>query len=199
MQPQILLYLLAVLLISTGCAPTAITDPDQLRAEELPVGSSFFLNEDVIIRSGLLSIGIPSLQIQDGRIVGRLSVQQFEPYCEFILNTRAKGETVVGADNFVVESVSNARSFMRRESNPTVIAAAPGFRLADSDPGAGGFTVTVIDYLLSSDFQGSNYILRCRMVADSTSPRSYTVGDLRNTLGNVFSIQIVVNQSLDVQ
>ena len=163
------------------------------------MGSSFFLNHDLTIGSGILSLGIPGVVIQDGRIVGRFKVQQFEPYCEFFLNGRAKGDTIVSADNFVVESVSTSRNFMRREAEPSVIAAAPGFRLAASDNSPGGFTITVIDYSLSSEFQGQNYRLTCRSVADSTAPRSFTVGEIRDTLGTVFSIQIAVNRSLEVQ
>ena len=177
-------------------------DPDQLGAERLPVGSSFFLNEDLTISSGLLGVGTPSIQIQNGRIVRRFSVQQFEPYCEFILNTSARGDTFIGADNFIVESVFSSLNFMRRDSESELYGAGPGFRLARSDSGdsgSEGFFIMLVEYSLSSDYQGSDFRMRCRSVVAAGTPRTFTVGELRAILGDLFSIQVAANRELEIQ
>lgn len=190
--------LVLVILMQAGCASYSIADLDQLPAERLPVGSSFFLNQDINIGSGILGIGIPSIPIQNGRVTKRFAIQQFEPYCEFILNSSAKGDTLVTVDNFVVESVSLNRNFMRRDQRPVLVAAGPGLLLADSESGSPGFNMTVIDYTLSTEFQGSGYVMRCRSVSDPSSGRLFTVATLRETLGALFSVQVLV-QSLDGQ
>ena len=77
-----------------------------------------------------------------------------------------------------------------------------GFQLARSDSGdsgSEGFFIILVEYSLSSDYQGSGFRMRCRSVVDAGTARIFTVGELRAILGNLFSIQVASDQKLEIQ
>jgi len=174
MRP-IALPLLCLLL--SACQTAGPLDEDS-RYQVLPIGSRLVLKQELTIPAHNAGV-----VLQGGRVVsGGQGVNQYHPHCR--LEVRDVRETVqtVAADEFVV----------RRARYETQTVALPGLmKAARLYAGDGpGFLIfrTVLD--LRSERQPHVRWLTCQQWGDPTLDQHVTIREIRQTLGEIFMLQL---------
>lgn len=146
-----------------------------------PVGSRFILNRALEIPSNWATA-----RLQSGRVVAFGSVQEQEPHCIFEINTVRAEVQRVEQDIFAIVKVQRSTSTLAAQSSYFIRAA-----FADTDRPSQMFYKTT--FTLRSERQPGVLRLICQSdqyAAGISIPRHLTVSEIRQALGDIFTLEL---------
>jgi len=174
------LPVLAVLL--TACS-TVDTRDQSSPFYSIPAGSTLVLNQVLRIERDQVSI-----YVQNGEVMSERAVDKYEPNCKFEIYTMSEQARSVQPDSFeIIKVVDNIES---SALDGPVHVASRGIMM-----GYGALDKSYIyNYAtmmyLSSDKQKDVYRMTCQHWEDMMDDRYLTTAQMRQAMGEVFSLQI---------
>jgi hypothetical protein len=154
----------------------------------VPVGSTLVLNRPVEIPPYQAGVYLQAGQVAPG-------VNRYAPHCRFELTTVAERAQRVEPDRFLVRRVSRPWGQTRAPTEPVHVAGVHigigvVFGVGGSRQDGPGLAIlrTVLD--LSSERQPQVYRLTCEQWDDFARARHVTVREIREALGELFTLQI---------
>jgi len=145
---------------------------------QVPAGSTLVLNSPLEIPGGEASV-----YIQDGEVTSYWSANKYEGHCKFEMWSIVERRRVVEPDRFAVQRVEREREYVQ----------APPGRLLTSEDGSGGGPFVEIGktlMYLESPGQPDVYRMTCQRWNDFTDPVPMSIREIRDTLGDRFSLEL---------
>lgn len=141
---------------------------------EVPINSKFVLHSDLTIPSSKARV-----YFQGGRVLKFYDVNQYSPYCVLGLHSVKSTSQIIKAGEFTVQSVTQEFQFSRVG---TIQVAGEGQSQA--------FEVLATVLKLHSESQPDIVSLTCARWGLVPSTSNPTIRDIRNTLGNTFTLEL---------
>lgn len=179
-----LMFMLVVLSACQNLIPADETLPYY----KTPVGSTLVLNHDLIIPANRLSV-----YIQNGHVTAG-GANQYYPHCKLELRQKHSSSQRVTADEFTIyRSTQHRTRFTYLQ--PQLIPASTQLFFNSGDRSS---PVSWASFLyLRSERQPGVMLMTCTVWADLSEGRYLSIQDIRQTLGDVFSIRIIPNHAPD--
>jgi hypothetical protein len=169
----------------SACQTTDAQFPVSSPYFQIPIGSRLVLQQAIEIPPSFATV-----RLQFGKIVSRFHAQDFEPLCVF--ESRLVGKTAqrIAPDSFEIIRV-------RHDNNSLSAQAAPqsGFiKVHTSDGGGSSRQYYKTELFLRSVKQPQILDMTCQIAWELGSggldPRPLTVAEIRQALGDYFSLQL---------
>lgn len=168
-------FVVFLAMILAACQP--VEYPRDSPYYRIPLGSSLVLHQ---------ALPIPPRQarviIQDGRLISRKQLDQYYPYCEFEIRTLSDSVQTIRPGRFRIHRLNK---HMETSAKPVRYASLSLF----------SFDKPLIAYntkmYLSSDNQPDVYRMSCMYWTDDSMDTHLTLQQIRHTLGDLFSIDII--------
>lgn len=164
-------------LLLTSCSQVVVKDENQY-TYSIPVGSSFTLNEQIIIKANT-----GRTFFQNGAVIDESSLNIYYPHCSLTKNTLSDEDTLISPTIFVIEKVVDdeeyAQGYIQFASN-------------DISVSSGGPLITglVSYYYLSSSIEPDIRSLECIRWDSLYENRHLSIHEIRKSLGDILTLQI---------
>lgn len=172
-----LLIVFVILFALSACSRQAILDENSAR-HSVPVNSILTLNQ---------ALEFPPRQarifFQHGQLMPYTQINKYDAYCEFEINTLKDSIQVIQPDNFTIYKVSIDRRFVSRDQ---LFASLSMDMFRDQD--IVGFSD---DMYLSSERQPDVRKLSCLQWDDASDMSYLSIREIRQALGNIFTLRLV--------
>lgn len=168
--------ILSSLLVLTACSSTPVKDPDSF-LYSVPVGSKLILNKEITIPANLAR-----RYFQNGKPMLKNDVNMYYPHCSILMNTLMDYERVIKPTIFEIYKVVDDQEYAQRR---TYVAGSP-FGNIDG-PTIIGYASY---YYLRSTEEPDVRSLECAQWNDPVSVRYLSINEIKNALGEYFSVQI---------
>lgn len=178
-------FLICALLLLSACDTPRNYAPDS-PYYRYPAGSRLILNRELEIPAGWATA-----RLQFGRVVAFGHVQEYEPHCIFEINTVRQEAQHVEPDTFAIVGVQRSISEIAAASGFFIRAA---YAFEDSRPSQLFYKTT---FILRSERQPGVLRMICQsdqFAAGISIPRHLTVPEIRQALGNIFTLQLPSTQ-----
>lgn len=175
----LLLILLLVSGLLAGCNNTSVVGDTSSRFFDMPVGSTFTLNQEVSILPHSTST-----YLQFGRTGPNIRVNTYHPNCRFEVFSISESERVVKPDVFTVTRVVNQ---FEQVSLDGVRYAGPIIVADDGGPMFYNYMTTMY---LESEKQPDVFRITCQIWDYIYNETYLSIDQMREALGDVFTISI---------
>ena len=158
-------YALFLLLVAAGlaaCQPRAHRDPLADAPEDVPAGSTFTLNQSIVIPAGS-----PAVYFQDAQLVTAGGLRPRYAYCKFGTDDPASTEREIKPQPFTVSGVE----YEEKASGPVGEAVS----------------LTRMNLQTSQKVQGYN--MTCGLPGAAESARFVTVSEINGAIGAFFTLK----------
>lgn len=164
---------IALLLVS--CQSVQPYDENS-RYYQVPVDSRLILHKQVSIDANLARA-----YFQYGKQINKKHIEKYQPHCYLLLSTLSENEQLIQPDTFIINKVE--RDFI--VSTDQQRYASIGMNLFDTS-----LVEYVNIYHLASNSQPNVLSLNCLQWSDSSDRLYLTIGEVRQALGQYFSLQL---------
>lgn len=166
-----------LLLISlTACERHIIADENSA-LYSVPAGSLLILPQAIEIPPGSARVFI-----QQGQIIPSRQINQYQPYCEFEINTLKDDVQIIQPDQFHIYKVTNDIRYVSRQ---TLFASLSSNTFDSGD--IVGFTD---EFFLRSASQPDVRKLSCLHWDDAHKRMYLSIKQIRQALGNIFELRL---------
>ncbi len=164
-----------------GCQ-TVPPGSEQAEADTIPPGSRLTLT-----RSLQLPAHTAGVYIQGGQVLSYGRVRQYYPHCRFELRTRLDTPRSVEPETFRIDAVRRELEFVEGPDAPVRVAGLSLEGLAEDGP---LYEIRSVGLYLQSERQGDVYRMICRHWATPPHIRELTIAEVREALGDLFTLQL---------
>lgn len=180
---NIILYSCLVLMLSISGCKVNDTKDETSPFYAVPEGSTLLLNQSLTIDGDQVAT-----YVQDGKVMAEREVDKFRPNCKFEIYTISELQRTVAADSFEITKVVDEIETSLLESWP-LLAARDGFSVVGMLDRSYMFNYATMMYLHSAS-QKDVYRMTCQHWEDVMRDRYLTISQMRQAMGEVFSLQI---------
>lgn len=167
--------ILSGLLALTACSSVPEKDPDSF-LYSIPVGSKLTLNKEITIPANLAR-----RYFQNGNAMMKNDVDIYYPHCSLLMNTLVDYERIIEPTIFEIYKIVDDQEYAQRRTY------AAGRSLGSIDgPTIIGYTSY---YYLRSTEEPDVRSLECAQWNDPVSVRYLSINEVKNALGEYFSLQ----------
>lgn len=172
-----------VLVVSSACNSVYETKDENSYYYAVPVGSSIVLNQEVTISGDQVAT-----YVQNGELMSYDAVNKYYPNCKFEIYTMSEQPRTVEPDAFeiikVVDEIES--SSIKKSIQLAVRGNAYAFGMLDRSH---VFNYATMMYL-KSEKQKDVYRMTCQHWEDMRDDRYLTVAQMRQAMGDVFTLEI---------
>ncbi len=180
---NIILWACPVLMLSIAGCSSNTTKDENSPFYSVPEGSALLLNQSLTIEGDQVAT-----YVQDGKVMTEFEVDKFRPNCKFELYTISELQRTVAADSFVITKVVDEIETSLLKSWP-LLAARDGFSVVGMLDKSYMFNYATLMYL-HSERQKDVYRMTCQHWEDVIDDRYLSISQMRQAMGEVFSLQI---------
>ncbi len=151
----------------------------------VPVQSRLILHQSLTIPANKLS-----LWFQDGKQIPEKLLDRYYPHCKFetfTMKTRAK---TIETDTFVIYKVVRWDDYAMQSIQLARTQFGIGIGIHGTLDGGPSFVNVATEMFLKSDKQPDVYRLVCSQWEDPVDWNHVTINQIRNTLGNIFTLEL---------
>lgn len=172
----------SVVLALYACSVNPTTDENSA-FYNVPVGSSIRLNQDVTINGEQVAV-----YVQNGRLMPYDEVNKYNPNCKFEIYTMSEQPRIVKQDTFrIIKVVDDIESSSLQKS--TQLALLDDVFMFVSLDMSNVFNYATMMYL-NSEKQKDVYRMTCQHWEDIKDDRYLTVTQMREAMGEIFTLVI---------
>lgn len=172
-----------VLVVLSACSSVYETKDENSYYYAVPVGSSIVLNQEVTISGDQVAT-----YVQNGELMSYDAVNKYYPNCKFEIYTMSEQSRTVEPDAFeiikVVDEIES--SSIKKSIQLAVRGNAYAFGMLDRSY---VFNYATMMYL-KSEKQKDVYRMTCQHWEDMRDDRYLTVAQMRQAMGDVFTLEI---------
>jgi hypothetical protein len=171
-----------MLLALSACSVNETKDEDSY-FYSVPVGSSIVLNQELTISGEQVAIFV-----QNGELMSYDAVNKYQPNCKFEIYTMSEQPRVVVVDTFEITKVVDEveSSSLHTRTQLAMRGNTYAFGMLDRSY---VFNYATMMYL-ESDQQKDVYRMTCQHWEDMRDDRYLTVAQMRQAMGDVFTLKI---------
>jgi hypothetical protein len=175
-----------VMVFLAGCTVNDTKDEDSV-FYAVPVGSVLVLNQQVDIRGDQVAV-----YVQNGELMQYREVNFYKPNCKFEIYTMSEQARTVSQDRFEIVKVEDdiESSALQKTTRLAALDDAVTYGLLDKSY---VFNYATLMYL-QSEQQKDVYRMTCQHWEDVMDDRYLSVTQMRQAMGDVFTLEIKNNE-----